>query len=299
LEDPSRVLKIAADAYPHLRVLATGSSTLSATRKFRDSLTGRKETLYLPPVLWSEARTGFGISDGNKRLLHGGLPEALLSERPDPAFFSEWIDSFYARDVQELFHIRSRTGFLKLLHLLLFQSGGQLDYVKLAREVELSRHTVKSHVDAMQLAHAVYLLPPFSGGGRREILKQPKCYGFDTGFVCFAKGWDALRPGDTGLLWEHCVLDVLRTKFPDHGIHYWREKTGHEVDFVVKNGTRTVDIYECKFNPDAFNADALTVFRRDYPRGKNFVVSPAVKEPYRRTLRGLEVRFISVDGISG
>src|SRR4030042_112797 len=41
LEEPSRVLKIAADAYPHLKVLATGSSTLAATRKFRDSLTGR------------------------------------------------------------------------------------------------------------------------------------------------------------------------------------------------------------------------------------------------------------------
>ncbi|ODS31862.1 MAG: hypothetical protein SCARUB_03007 [Candidatus Scalindua rubra] len=32
LEDPSRLLKIAADVYPHLKVLATGSSTLVATR---------------------------------------------------------------------------------------------------------------------------------------------------------------------------------------------------------------------------------------------------------------------------
>jgi uncharacterized protein len=34
LDDPSRLLKIAADVYPHLRVLATASSTLAATRKF-------------------------------------------------------------------------------------------------------------------------------------------------------------------------------------------------------------------------------------------------------------------------
>ena len=39
LDDPSRLLKIAADEYPHLKILATGTSTLAATRKFRDSLT--------------------------------------------------------------------------------------------------------------------------------------------------------------------------------------------------------------------------------------------------------------------
>lgn len=42
LPDPSRVLKIAADEFKNLRILATGSSTLQATEKFRDSLAGRK-----------------------------------------------------------------------------------------------------------------------------------------------------------------------------------------------------------------------------------------------------------------
>jgi len=59
LEDPSRLLKIAADAYPHLKVLATGSSTLAATKKFRDTLTGRKHTIYLSPVLWTECTDTF------------------------------------------------------------------------------------------------------------------------------------------------------------------------------------------------------------------------------------------------
>lgn len=54
LPDPSKILKIAADAFPHLKILATGSSTLAATKKFRDSLTGRKRVLHLLPVLASE-----------------------------------------------------------------------------------------------------------------------------------------------------------------------------------------------------------------------------------------------------
>lgn len=45
LPNPAEFLKIAADHYPHVKVLATGSSTLSATTKFRDTLTGRKVEL--------------------------------------------------------------------------------------------------------------------------------------------------------------------------------------------------------------------------------------------------------------
>jgi len=298
LEDPSRLLKIAADAYPHLKVLATGSSTLAATKKFRDSLTGRKQMIYLPPVLWSECIDKFDIKELDHRLLHGGLPEPLLSKPKNAAFFSEWMDSFYARDIQELFGIRNRTGFMRLLHLLLRQSGSLIDYTHLARLSDLSRHTVKAHVEAMSIAHAVFLLPPFQGGGRREITRRPKCYSFDTGFVTFVKGWDSIREDDRGLLWEHLVIDTLRTVVDDHRLHYWRDKSGREVDFVIKGGRRQADAIECKINPDHFDPANLTIFRSLYPGGRNYVLSPNIKTSYQRRYGKLQVRFISVNQIS-
>lgn len=42
---------MASNPFPNLRILATGPSTLAATRKFRDSLTGRKRVIELTPVL--------------------------------------------------------------------------------------------------------------------------------------------------------------------------------------------------------------------------------------------------------
>ena len=295
LEEPSRLLKIAADVYPHLKVLATGSSTLVATQKFRDSLTGRKQMIYLPPVLWMECLSEFGITDLDRRMLHGGLPEPLLSPKKEPAFFSEWMDSFYARDIQELFSIRNRTGFMKLLHLLMRQSGGFIDYTNLAHLSELSRPTVKAHVEVMSIAHAVFLLPPFHGGGRREITQRPKCYTFDTGFVTFAKGWDSIREEDRGLLWEHLVLDTLRTGMDYRTIYYWRDKSGREVDFVMKGSGQQVDTVECKINPDRFDFNSLAVFRANYPEGRNYVVSPAVKAPYQQRFRKLVVRYCNVN----
>lgn len=297
LNDPSRVLKIAADAYPNLKVLATGSSTLAATRKFRDSLAGRKQMIYLPPVLWSECMDEFGIKEFDRRLLHGGLPEPLMSEKKDASFFSEWMDSFYARDIQELFGIRNRTGFMKLLHLLMRQSGGLLDYSHLAQLSDLSRHTVKAHVEAMSIAHAVYLLSPFQGGGRREITRRPKCYCFDTGFVTFVRGWDSIREDDRGLLWEHLALDTLRTITGDRSLHYWRDKSGREIDFVIEGSRKRVDAVECKINPDDFKPSNLAVFRSLYPEGRNFVLSPNVRTLYRRRYGELEVSFISIKGL--
>ena len=174
LRDPSRLLKIAADEYAHLKVLATGSSTLAATGKFRDSLAGRKATIHLYPVLWEECAEPFGVPGLDRRLLHGGLPDALLNEEKPEGFFAEWIDSFYARDILELFSIRNRQGFLSLLRLLLRWSGGQVDYTRLSRLAELSRPTVKSYLEALQIAHAVHLLRPFHSGGSREIVSRPQ-----------------------------------------------------------------------------------------------------------------------------
>jgi predicted AAA+ superfamily ATPase len=291
LPDPSRTLKVATDAFPRLRILATGSSTLAATRKFRDSLTGRKTVIYLPPVLWPECESEFGVRDFDRRLLRGGLPEILLSAQPDEAFYAEWLDSFYARDIQELFGIRERTGFLNLTRLMFRQSGGLADYSALSRETDLSRPTVKAHLEALTVACAIFPLPPFHGGSRRELLRRPKVYAFDTGFVAFAHGWRDIRDEDRGLLWEHLALDALRTATGDLGLGYWRDKSGREVDFVVQRG-READAIECKVVPDRLDPESLKVFRAACPRGRNFLLCPGVDTPYERRVAGLSVRVV-------
>lgn len=297
LADPSGLLKIAADEHPELRVLATGSSTLAATAKFRDSLTGRKQEVHLCPVPWSECVRDFGVADLDRRLLHGGLPEPLLATEPDASFFAEWIDSFYARDILELFHIRNREGFLSLFRLLLRQSGGQVDHTSLASLSELSRPTVKSHMEAMRVAHAIRLLRPFHGGGKREVTSRPKCYAFDTGFVAFERGWGSIRAEDRGLLWEHMVLDEILTRFRESDLFYWQDKSRREVDFVIRRGETRVDTVECKINPDRFDAAATEVFRAAYPDGENFIVTPRADRAYRIRRGELEFTVCSAESI--
>ncbi len=296
LSDPSRLLKVGADLFPKLKILATGSSTLAASKKFRDTLTGRKRLVHLLPVLWAELET-FSCKDVSRRLFQGGLPPALLSDSKNPSFYREWLDSFFARDIQKLFAFRDADKFNSLFEYLLRQSGGQMETARAASELKISRITVENHLRALEITHAVSTIRPFFGSGQKEIVKMPKIYGFDTGFITFVRGWDPLRLQDHGILWEHLVLEYLQATLAHETIRYWRDKAGREVDFVLARRRDHVDAIECKWNPSDFDPAALKVFRSYYPKGKNYIVSPLAGDPYLKNFGNLTVKICSPTGI--
>jgi hypothetical protein len=146
-------------------------------------------------------------------------------------------------------------------------------------------------VRALEITHAVTVVRPFHGGGQHELVKQPKVYGFDTGFASFARGWDSLRPEDLGILWEHLVLEHVQAHFPDLPVRYWRDKSGRELDFVLARGRDEVDVIECKWDPRTFDSTTLAVFRNYYPKGRNYLVSPSGAPGYTRRVGSHDVRI--------
>lgn len=288
LPDPSRVLKIGTDEFPHLKLLATGSSTMAATKRFRDSLAGRKRVVHLQPVLFSEC-AAFGVPDVRKRLCRGGLPQPLLSAAHDPTFYAEWLDSYFARDIQELFTVGNRQGFLRLAMLLFRTSGRLLEVTSLSQQSGVSRPTTNSYLDVMQTTHLLRLVRPYHAGGRGEILKQPKAYVFDTGFVAHANGWEDLRDDECGLLWEHVVLDTLQATLPEREIGFWRDKQRREIDFVLPGSRGTCHAVECRWSVDAFSAKNLAAFRAHHPEGRNFLVVPFAPTAHVRRYGDLDV----------
>ncbi len=79
LDNPSEILKIAADYFPDTKVLATGSSTLGASAKFRDTLAGRKYELWLTPMISADL-VDFKQTDLSHRFIYGGLPPFFFSK---------------------------------------------------------------------------------------------------------------------------------------------------------------------------------------------------------------------------
>lgn len=295
LPNPAEILKIAADHFPETRIVATGSSTLGASSRFRDTLAGRKVELWLTPMIEADL-TAFGGALRH-RLLRGGLPPFFLAARVPEADFQEWIDSFWAKDVLELFRLERRVSFQRFFELLLAQSGGIFEATRFARACEVSRPTISNYLAVLEATRAAHVIRPYSAGGTAEIVAAPKVYGFDTGFVCYHRGWSELRREDLGLLFEHYVLNELHAQLQSRDVRYWRSKHGGEVDFVLAGRFGAPTAIECKWSATGFEPASLRAFRGRYPRGRNFVVAADVDEAFERGYAGLRVRFVSLAGL--
>jgi hypothetical protein len=296
LGDPAQLLKIAADHFPETKVLATGSSTLGASRKFRDTLAGRKSELWLTPMMTADL-DDFDTPDLKHRFLHGGLPPFFLADAFPERDCQEWMDAYWAKDIQELFRLERRHSFQRFAELLLIQSGGMFEATRFARDCEVSRTTISTYLAVLEATFVAHVLKPFSSRRATEIIAAPKVYAFDTGFLCHYRGWSSLRNDDLGLLWEHFVLNELHARLQTRDIGYWRDKRQHEIDFVMRQRGKPPIAIECKWSAEGFDARNLLAFRQAYPRGENFVVCQDIARAYRRTTAGHDVHFVNLAGL--
>lgn len=297
LANPSELLKIAADHFPDTPIVATGSSTLEATAKFRDTLAGRRETVWLTPMISADLRD-FDRQELEHRLLRGGLPPMFLADELPERDFQDWMDAYWAKDIQELFRLQRHWSFQRFCELLFAQSGGMFEATRFAAPCEVSRQTIANYLGALEATFVAYVVRPFSSRRANEIVAAPKVYGFDTSFACHYRGWTALRDEDRGLLWEHFVLNEIQGRLQRRDLRYWRNKHGAEVDFVLPGqGERPPIAIECKWRASSFDPSSLAAFRRLYPEGPSFVVATDVDAPYKRRFDGFEVELVSLGGL--
>lgn len=297
LRRPSELLKIAADHFPSVRLVATGSSTLQASARFRDALTGRKTEVWLTPMMSADLED-FESDDLPRRLGRGGLPAFFLAEEVPESDFQEWIDSYWAKDVQELFRLERRASFTRFVELVLARSGGVFEASKFAEASEVSRPTIANYLGVLEATRVAHVVRPFSTRRSTEIVAAPRVYAFDTGFVCAFRGWAELRPDDLGSLWEHYVLNELQAHGLGADVRHWRSTRHHEVDFVIARRGRVPVAIECKWSVGGSeDLDGIKAFRRAYPRGANLVVAHNVDRPFTRRIGHLSVEYVGLGGL--
>ena len=296
LSNPSEILKIAADHFPETKIVATGSSTLGTSAKFKDTLAGRKYELWLTPMI-TEDLQDFKQTDLSHRFLHGGLPPFFMAKGFPERDFQEWMDAFWAKDILELFKLERRYSFLKFAELLLIQSGGIFEASSFAGPCEVSRSTISNYLAVLEATYVVHVIRPFTSHRPTEIVSAPKVYAFDTGFICYYRGWDKLRRDDMGTLWEHFVLNEILAQTQSRKIYYWRDKQKHEVDFIVTKNQAAPMVIECKWTATDFDSTNVKIFRRHYPKGLNFVVASDIERSYSRSYDDVMVKFIKLEDL--
>lgn len=252
-------LKILVDHLPHLRIIATGSSSFDLAGAVGEPLTGRKRTLTLFPISQLELKLYFNSYDLRQRLdeylIYGSYPEIIVAagRQEKIALLEELAGSYLLKDVLTLDRIRSSRTLLDLLKLVAFQVGSEVSLNELATQVKLDVKTVARYLDILEKAFVLIRVGGFSRNLRNEVTSKAKYYFLDNGVRNAVIGQYNLLDSrnDIGALWENFIVTERIKKRAYVGIygtfHFWRTYDGKEIDYVEERDGGLFG-FECKWS---------------------------------------------------
>lgn len=241
--------------------LVTGSARLDTFRQTGDSLAGRYFLYRLNPLSVKELA---GIMPPYEALSAlnrlGGFPEPFLSASDEDA--RRWRRQYYEDLVREDIVDFSRINEIRVMRLLLEmlrrRVGSPLSCASLARDLQISPNTAGRYINILESLYIIFTVRPFHGNVARALLKEPKVYFYDTGYV----------EGDEGTRLENtvavCLLKHVQylqdAKGTETALHYIRTKEGNEVDFAVSEKSVLTHCLEVKLSDDKISR-GLKYFR--------------------------------------
>lgn len=281
------------DAQVATKIVLLGSSSLNLINQSAESLTGRNEKLFLPPLVFreiisiqpwysnvfSDEQLQEKFSGQIKELLwqcmvFGQYPEAVTSVDKS-AFLLNLVSDYLLKDVLQLGLIKTPDLIEKLLILLAHQTGSEVSVNELATTLGISRATVERYFELLEQTFVIFRLPAFSTNPRKEISKNQKIYFWDTGIRnALLKDFSVnLLRSDKGSLWENWVVAEFAKMNLLSGqrkkLFFWRSRSQSEVDLIVQEDEKLL-AYEIKWQGDKVNKKA---FEDQYKTAVNLITS--------------------------
>src|SRR3990172_7964346 len=241
-------LKMLVDYLPHLKVIASGSSSFDLSNKLGEPLTGRHRIGLLYPLSMLELKAQFGPMDVMQRLeswmIFGSFPEVmnLPSEADKIEYLATLRDSYLLKDLLILENVKNASTLLSLLKLLAFQIGREVSLGELSGALGISKHTVERYLDLLEKVFIIKKVGGFSRNLRKEVIKTCLYYFWDNGIRnALINNFNHLESrNDIGMLWENCIFTerLKRNTYQRHyaSYYFWRTYDRKEIDFVEEYG---------------------------------------------------------------
>lgn len=251
-------------------ILVTGSSRLDTFRQSGESLAGRYFHLRLNPISVKELEQLYPPFEATEKLNRlGGFPEPLLSGSEQEA--ARWRNQYYTdlirEDILEFGKINEIKTMRMLLELLRDRVASPLSYNSLARDLQVSPHTIKRYIEIIESLHIVFLLRPYHKKLSRSILREPKLYFYDTGLI---KGDDGVKLENTIAVCLLKYVEYLRdAKGKNTCLDYLKTKDGKEADFVITDNDEVTRMMEVKLSHDKLSR-SLIFFSQKFPGAEAF-----------------------------
>ena len=267
-------LKILVDSYPQVAIVATGSSSFDLANKVSEPLTGRKLTLTLYPVSYSELAETVGAFEARAELerwlIWGGYPSIVTAEPGlRERLLGELVGSYLYRDILELDGVRRAEKIVDLLRLLAFQIGQEVSISELATTLALGRPTVERYLDLLEKVFVIFRTGGLARNLRKEVTKTARYYFYDNGVRnSLIQNFNRLNlRNDIGQLWENYLMVERRkaNQYAGRGAnaYFWRTYDQKELDYVEEREGRLFG-YEFKWQGQVRGATQRE-FQAAYP----------------------------------
>jgi hypothetical protein len=282
LANAGLLLKIMVDNFPEVQFIATGSSSLEISETIFEPLTGRHILFNLYPFSIGElypTKSPFEIEQELEfHLVYGMYPEITQKREIGETLLQNLAEQYLYKDVLIWKDIRKPELLDKLLKLLAYQIGSEVNNHELSKALRVQSETVESYIDLLEKSFVVYRLNSYSTNERKEISKMSKVYFWDNGIRNAVIGnYNQLaNRNDHGQLWENFItserLKHLRWTNSKAKSYFWRNYNQSEVDYVELLGEQ-LTAYEMKWNTTK-NHKVTRAFTNMYPDAETEVITP-------------------------
>ncbi len=253
------LLKLIFDHFPHVKVLATSSSSLLLLQGLTDSLAGRKYFIELLPLTLGEY-AGIQVNDYfsfpksitqggwlNETLrslaVYGMYPEVVGKTTPEEkqAKLRDIVESALYKDIFMLEKIKAPQVLARLLTLLAYQIGNLVNLNELATQLGISRNTVDQYIAILEKYFLIFRLPSFSRNLRSELSSKFKVYFWDIGIrnAVINRFFPFEARDDKGVIFENLVIASIlkRNLYAQRPFtpYFWRTYQGYEIDLVLES----------------------------------------------------------------
>jgi uncharacterized protein len=270
-----------------LRFILCGSSARKLKRSGVNLLGGRAWRYEMHPLVSIEV----GKIDLLQALNRGLVPAHYL----DPGFersLRAYVVDYLKEEVFDEGLTRNVAAFSRFFEAMAYSHGDLTNYSNIARDCGVDSKTVKEYYQILVDTLLGVFVEPWKKRQERQVIgKAPKFYLFDVGVAgaLIRRHVREERGEAFGRALEHFVLMEIRAhrsyRELDYGVHFWRTKSGLEVDFVLGDGEVAVEVKGTS-RVDPSDLRSLRAFTEDNRPRRTLLVC---NEPFPRVVEGIDV----------
>jgi len=260
--------RIDSNDHPGQYIL-TGSQQFLLMDNVSQTLAGRIITFHLYPFTVNELLEGqmdknintiFSVKKNHipggenidvVHMLFTGMYPRIHDKNLTPEKWIEnYVMTYIERDIRSLVNIENLRLFENFIKIAASHSGQVTNYASISNATGISQPTVKKWLSLLETSGIIFFLQPHHQNFNKRILKTPKIYFCDTGLLCFLlsirNASELYNHPLYGNIFETFIISEFYKRLRHTGtippLHYWRDKSGNEIDLLVDFGKTLLPI---------------------------------------------------------